>query len=244
MFLTLFPVFGSSGRGDSLPLKNHYMWSNSHRPQPANVIWQNSSSVVNGICTAHSPQPLHGLPRPASHIPNVGIPINNHYVGSAPAINPHWETHEGSGFHPGSLGSMRNSLHPFTHSIFPPTPNMELPVSSKNVGLHFNHQRCLMFPGRNQIVPMMNSFDPSAERSRSRRNDGTSHQVDNKKQYELDIDRILRGEDNRTTLMIKNIPNKYVGFINFKCMTMFLCFCCYTFFLLTEYLPKFIFWIL
>lgn len=204
-------VFGSSGRGDSLPLKNHYMWSNSHRPQPANVIWQNSSSVVNGICTAHSPQPLHGLPRPASHIPNVGIPINNHYVGSAPAINPHWETHEGSGFHPGSLGSMRNSLHPFTHSIFPPTPNMELPVSSKNVGLHFNHQRCLMFPGRNQIVPMMNSFDPSAERSRSRRNDGTSHQVDNKKQYELDIDRILRGEDNRTTLMIKNIPNKYTS---------------------------------
>ncbi|OWM76281.1 hypothetical protein CDL15_Pgr009927 [Punica granatum] len=31
----------------------------------------------------------------------------------------------------------------------------------------------------------------------------------NKKQYELDIDRIMRGEDNRTTLMIKNIPNKY-----------------------------------
>lgn len=29
-----------------------------------------------------------------------------------------------------------------------------------------------------------------------------------KKQYELDIDRVFRGDDSRTTLMIKNIPNK------------------------------------
>ena len=29
------------------------------------------------------------------------------------------------------------------------------------------------------------------------------------KQFTLDIDKVLRGEDKRTTLMIKNIPNKY-----------------------------------
>nr|CAB3460493.1 unnamed protein product [Digitaria exilis] len=32
---------------------------------------------------------------------------------------------------------------------------------------------------------------------------------ENKKQFELDLDRIAKGEDSRTTLMIKNIPNKY-----------------------------------
>lgn len=45
---------------------------------------------------------------------------------------------------------------------------------------------------------------------RSRRNEGNSSQTDNKKQFELDIERIARGDDKRTTLMIKNIPNKYV----------------------------------
>eukprot|EP00850_Spirogloea_muscicola_P018203 SM000164S02265 [mRNA] locus=s164:118569:123747:- [translate_table: standard] len=33
--------------------------------------------------------------------------------------------------------------------------------------------------------------------------------VEGKKQFQLDIERILAGEDLRTTLMIKNIPNKY-----------------------------------
>ena len=67
-----------------------------------------------------------------------------------------------------------------------------------------------MFPTRGQMIPMMNSFDSPNERARNRRNEGSSSQPDNKKQFELDIDQIVRGEDKRTTLMIKNIPNKYV----------------------------------
>lgn len=53
----------------------------------------------------------------------------------------------------------------------------------------------------------MNSIDSPRERARSRRNEGSINQAE-KKQYELDIDRIIRGEDKRTTLMLKNIPNK------------------------------------
>lgn len=61
------------------------------------------------------------------------------------------------------------------------------------------------------MLPMMGgSFDSPNERSRNRRNEGNSSQPDNKKQFELDLERILRGDDKRTTLMIKNIPNKYV----------------------------------
>jgi hypothetical protein len=47
-----------------------------------------------------------------------------------------------------------------------------------------------------------------AERVRSRRVENSGSQIDSKKQYQLDLDKIISGEDNRTTLMIKNIPNK------------------------------------
>ncbi|KAL1561061.1 Protein MEI2-like 2 [Salvia divinorum] len=35
--------------------------------------------------------------------------------------------------------------------------------------------------------------------------------MDNKRQYLLDLEKIRSGEDTRTTLMIKNIPNKYTS---------------------------------
>ena len=47
-----------------------------------------------------------------------------------------------------------------------------------------------------------------AERGRSRRPDNSGNQIDSKKLYQLDLDKIISGEDTRTTLMIKNIPNK------------------------------------
>lgn len=152
---------------------------------------------------------------------NTVLPINSHHVGSAPSINPSlWdrrhayagESPDASAFHPGSLGNMRissNSVHPLEYvsqSIFPHVGGncMDMPISSK--GLHSPQQ---MFP-RGKMYPMMSPFDTPNERSRSRRNEGSSNQADSKKQYELDIDRIMRQEDKRTTLMIKNIPNKYV----------------------------------
>ncbi|KAK9276193.1 hypothetical protein L1049_005724 [Liquidambar formosana] len=221
-------VFGSSGNG-SCPLPGqHRMWGNAHHPQPPGMMWLNSPAFVNGLCTAHPPSRLHGLPRAPSHMLNPVLPINNHHVGSAPAVNHSlWdrrhvyagESPEASGFHPGSLGSTRmsnNSLHPLEfvpHNVFPRVGGncMELSIAPKNVGLHSHHQRCLMFPGGGQMVSMMNSFDPPNDRARSRRNESGTNQADNKKQYELDVDRIMRGEDNRTTLMIKNIPNKYTS---------------------------------
>ncbi|KAH6795559.1 hypothetical protein C2S51_036545 [Perilla frutescens var. frutescens] len=52
--------------------------------------------------------------------------------------------------------------------------------------------------------------DGMIDRGRSRRAESGS-QMDNKKQYQLDLEKIVSGEDNRTTLMIKNIPNKYTS---------------------------------
>lgn len=223
MFLLSSSVFGSTGNVNCPLPGHHYAWNNSFHPQPPGMMWPNSPSYVNGISAAHTPQRMHGLPRAPSHMLNSAMPINNHHVGSAPGANSIWdrrqayagESPEASGFHPGSLGNMRipnNSPHSleFAHNMFPHVGghSMDLSIPHKNVGLQAHHQRCMMFPGRGQMVPVMNSFDQPTERPRSRRNESSSNQVDNKKQYELDIDRIMRGDDNRTTLMIKNIPNK------------------------------------
>lgn len=59
-----------------------------------------------------------------------------------------------------------------------------------------------------------NSMEGLAERGRSRRVENNGNQLDNKKQFQLDLDKIISGEDNRTTLMIKNIPNKSVFLYN------------------------------
>ncbi|CAI9785036.1 unnamed protein product [Fraxinus pennsylvanica] len=220
-------VFGSSGNGSCPPPGRHYLWSNSHRPQSQGIVWSNSPSFVNGIGVAR-PQQLHSVPRAPSHMLNAFMPINNHHVGSAPSANPAlWdrrhayagESPDATAFHPGSLANLMrsgSSPHPLEfvpHDIFPRTGGnyMDLPIPSKNIGLHTHHQRCMMFPTGGQMISMMSSFDSPSERNRGRRNEGSTSQSDNKKQFELDIDRILRGEDKRTTLMIKNIPNKYTS---------------------------------
>ncbi|GMN49372.1 hypothetical protein TIFTF001_018531 [Ficus carica] len=221
-------VFGSAGNGSSSLPGHHYAWSNSYHPQPPGMMWPNSPTFVNGVCAAHPQARLPGLPMAPSHMLNPALPMSNHPVGSAPVVNPSiWdrrhsyagESPEASGFHPGSLGNMRisnspHSLEFVSHNMFPHVGGngMDLPIPSKSVGLQSHQQRCMMFPGRGQMIPIMNSFDPPCERARSRRNEGNSNQIDNKKQYELDIDRIMRGEDSRTTLMIKNIPNKFVSY--------------------------------
>jgi hypothetical protein len=55
-------------------------------------------------------------------------------------------------------------------------------------------------------------LDNSIDRARTRRVDSSALQADNRKQYQLDLEKIRKGDDGRTTLMIKNIPNKYAIF--------------------------------
>ncbi|KAE8720034.1 Protein MEI2-like 5 [Hibiscus syriacus] len=63
-----------------------------------------------------------------------------------------------------------------------------------------------LYPG---LLP--NSMDGLAEFGRRRRVENNRNQLDNKMQFQLDLDKIISGEDTRTTLMIKNIPNKYTS---------------------------------
>ncbi|RRT73972.1 hypothetical protein B296_00011264 [Ensete ventricosum] len=228
VFLThdLLTAIGVSGNG-SCPLHGHsYIWNNSnsfHQERPSNMLWSSLSSFMNNI-PAHAPSQMNGLPRAPSHMLNSVLPL--HHVGSAPQVNPSlWDRRHGyagdftdpHSFHPGSVGSMGFSdspqLHPLelaSRGIFPhATGNCIGPsVSPAHVGIPSPQQRCQIFNGRNPIITMPGSLDGPNDRMKSRRNDANSSQADNKKLYELDIERIIRGEDSRTTLMIKNIPNK------------------------------------
>ncbi|XP_022726400.1 LOW QUALITY PROTEIN: protein MEI2-like 4 [Durio zibethinus] len=217
--------FPSAGNVSHLLPGHHYSWSNSYH-QPPSMMWPNSPSLVTGTCGAHPTARLHGLPRAPSHILNVGVPINNSHVGSAPTVTPLWdrrhayagESPEASTFRPGSLGSMRgannlsHSMEFVPHNIFPYVGGncMDVSVSQKNVGLQLLHPRFSAYTRRGQIIPILNSVDSPQEGTRSQMNDSSINQGD-KKQFELDIDRIIQGEDKRTTLMLKNIPNKYTS---------------------------------
>ncbi|CAD6244401.1 unnamed protein product [Miscanthus lutarioriparius] len=218
--------FSRSGSG---PVRGHQlMWNNSnnfHPPPNSPVLWQNPGSFVNNV-PSRPPAQMHGVPRAPSHMIENVLPMHHHHVGSAPAINPSlWDRRHGYAgeltealsFHPGSVGSMGFPGSPQLHglelnSIFSHTGGncMDPTVSSAQISAPSPQQRGPIFHVRNPMVPLP-SFDSPGERMRSRRNDSGANQSNNKRQYELDVDRIMRGEDSRTTLMIKNIPNKYTS---------------------------------
>ncbi|XP_047182546.1 protein MEI2-like 5 [Vigna umbellata] len=62
------------------------------------------------------------------------------------------------------------------------------------------------YPG---LLP--STLEGLADRARGRWIENNVSQADSKKQFQLDLDKIKSGEDTRTTLMIKNIPNKYTS---------------------------------
>ncbi|XXG47145.1 hypothetical protein AAC387_Pa02g1836 [Persea americana] len=219
-------VFSASGSGSGLLHVNHYVLSNPYQSHPSSsMMWANSPSSFNGV-HPQPPHQMHGIPGAPPHMMNTVLPLtHHHHVGSAPAVNPSlWDrrrTYAGhlpdTSFHAGSLGSMGFTGNSTIHSLELTSHNLfshvganciDPSMSSPNVGMSSPQQRCHRFPGRNSMIPMP-SLDAPNERVRSRRNEANSNQADNKKQYELDFDRILRREDTRTTLMIKNIPNKY-----------------------------------
>ncbi|CAM8882690.1 unnamed protein product [Rhodiola kirilowii] len=59
--------------------------------------------------------------------------------------------------------------------------------------------------------PTAANYEGFAEHNWIQRAENNVNQLESKKQYQLNLEQIISGEDNRTTLMIKNIPNKYTS---------------------------------
>lgn len=188
------------------------------------MSWSNSPSFIGSIPARQSSH-IHGISGAQPQMLNTVFPL--HHVGSAPAVNPSlWDrrlAYSGDSmeplvFHPESLGNKGLASIPQLEALPPASCNF-FPHSCRNcfnscishapIGMPSTQQRSLMFHGKNPMVSLPSSFDVRADCIRSQTSDTNANQGENKKQYELDIERIICGEDFRTTLMIKNIPNKY-----------------------------------
>lgn len=214
--------FESSGNGNHPNHGLYQMWNGSNlhqQPPPSPMLWQ-KRPFVNGACAPCLPQ-MPSFHRTSPHM--LRASHIDHHVGSAPVVTASpWdrqhcylaESPESSGFCMGSLGSPGFpgtwQMHPpdFSSHMFSPVGGngMDLsPSGRKNSPNQLSH----VFAGRHPMASM-SKFDSTNERMRNlyhRRSDANTNNAD-KKQFELDLGRIMRGEDNRTTLMIKNIPNK------------------------------------
>jgi len=238
-----FFCLGSSGNGINAHHGLNHIWSGSNLHQqssPSNMLWQKTPSFVNG-----SP----GLPQMSSFARTPPHMLRtqhlDHHVGSAPVVTASpWErknsylgeSPETSAFHLGSPGNggfhgswqMRPMEFSAHNNMFSHVGGNGTELSS-SAGQSSPNPLSHILYGR-QSTTATSKFDPTNERMRnlySRKSEANTTGNADKKLYELDLGRILRGEDSRTTLMIKNIPNKYVNnllifLIYFSCLFHFL----------------------
>lgn len=216
-------VFGSSRTtGCTIP-EGHYVQNNSNmfqRFSSSPLGWPQSLPLASDI-HAHGTPNLPELSRPSSHGLNT-VSYSHDMInkvshmqlcrdGAAQASNQsHWNSEHAYMESIGRLGfhnkasdfAPRNYLHDgnqiskyFNSAVSPPQRSSDF-VS-----------------GVNLVASAPTSFCAPKERMRNLsncRSEADSSHSD-RMQYELDIDRVLRGEETRTTLMIKNIPNKYTS---------------------------------
>ncbi|KAL3345050.1 hypothetical protein AABB24_024151, partial [Solanum stoloniferum] len=149
-----------------------------------------------------------------------------HHVGSAPSglpLDRHFGFYPDSsilspGFRGMGIGSRDGSLMVNYGSRTTLNAGVAVPRNmsdnaSPRFGMMSSQKHSPLFLGNGHFPGhAATSFEGLTERSRTRRVDNNNgNQMDNKKLFQLDLDKIRCGEDTRTTLMIKNIPNKYTS---------------------------------
>ncbi|CAL9067458.1 protein MEI2-like 2 [Musa acuminata AAA Group] len=153
---------------------------------------------------------------------------NPHHVGSAPSVVPPFQRQYGyfpesaepsfmNQFALGNIGFNQKGGTGLMNMTPHPTLNQGIisgsmsDNNSPNVRMMSAHRSGPTLFG-NAPYPALSSIgiDGLVDWHRSRRVDNHGSQAD-KQQYQLDLDKIIKGEDTRTTIMIKNIPNKYTS---------------------------------
>lgn len=168
----------------------------------------------------------HNHPFSSPHSSFLSSSPHHHHVGSAPSGIPfdrHLsyvpESPETSFLSPASYGSMgigprgvnlriNRGTHTATNVGFS-IPGSVPESSSSSFKMMSSPKLSPVFLGNGPYMGLPpTSIDGFTERGRSRRVENNGNQIDSRKQFQLDLDKIISGEDSRTTLMIKNIPNK------------------------------------
>lgn len=215
----------SSGSGVETLSGTEFLWGSPkvYAENPHKSAWPMTSanhplSVGNG----------HGLPQSSQHgsFPGLSQHHSQHHVGSAPSNIP---LERRFGFFSDSSG--RSSMNPVTFGGRGLSHNEG--SFMVNAGARVGKDTSVAFPGKVSVngsssfgmmpssklnsVALGNGFhsgfsssviESLTERGWSRRVENSGNHIDNRKQFQLDLEKIKSGEDTRTTLMIKNIPNK------------------------------------
>ncbi|CAO2842256.1 unnamed protein product [Amaranthus hypochondriacus] len=216
---------GSTSNGSTIETLSgpQFLWGS-----PKTVL-ENSKSTA---WTAHSGNPLlsnghrHGFPYSGRHGPYVSsIQHYQQHVGSAPSGIHHLERHFGvfpespetSYLNHGGFGSVTRAPNNGSYMMnVGPRSTLHGSIAGNMSESNSPSFRIMSSP-RLSPVFLGNGLYPGqvvgldSERIHSRRFENNVNQVDSKRQFQLDLEKIASGEDIRTTLMIKNIPNKYTS---------------------------------
>ncbi|XP_028061558.1 protein MEI2-like 5 [Camellia sinensis] len=227
---TMSTFGGSSSNGSGIETLSgpQFLWG-SPRPyteQTNSSAWQPPS--IGHPFTSNGQS--HGLPHTGRHESFIGLSPHHphHHVGSAPSGVPlerhfgfYKESPETSLTSPlgfGSMGLGHNDASFLANVGSRPALNAGAAFAG-NIGENGSPVFRMMSSSRLSPVFLGNGHYPGLapprmegfERGWSQRVENNVNQIDNKKQFQLDLNKIKSGEDTRTTLMIKNIPNKYTS---------------------------------
>ncbi|KAL8152298.1 hypothetical protein V2J09_010058 [Rumex salicifolius] len=226
-----FAASNSNGSGIETLSGPQFLWGSpsTHPEKPKATAWTNSPSGHSLTSNGHGHGHGHGLPYANRHHNSLfgSTQHHHHHVGSAPTgILP--ERH--FGFFPESPDTSMMKPSAFTGGMNSGPSNgsyMNMinagPRAAIHSGIAGNISEMgspnfrMMSPRLSPLFlshgpyPSLNLNSGETDRMRSRRVENPTNQTDSKKQFQLDLEKIANGEDSRTTLMIKNIPNKYTS---------------------------------
>ncbi|XP_006360001.1 protein MEI2-like 2 [Solanum tuberosum] len=217
------PFGNSKASGTGTLSGPQFLWGSPpiHSERSDSPIWPASSM-------AH-PFASNGQGQGYLHSRRQSSFLGSHHVGSAPSGNPldrHFgffpESPQTSYINPhafGSGGSSHNSASQVMNIGSLGAMNMGGALTGNFTGSGSPSSRMMPLTRNGPIFFGNGSYGGAGtvngegliERGRNRKIESGGNQIDNKKQYQLDLEKIMSGGDTRTTLMIKNIPNKYTS---------------------------------
>lgn len=222
------PTFGpSTSNGSSIETLSgpQFLWGSPslHSEQSKPTAWSRPS--VGHPFTSNGKSHAFPFSSQNSSFVSSSQPHHHHHVGSAPSGLP-FERHFGFlpespetsfvsnvGYGGMSLGhNDGNYLVNVSGSVNAgiSIPRTVCDSGSSNFRIRSSPRLSPVFLGNGPYPGLsLTPMESLADRARSRWIENSGSQVDSKKQFQLDLDKIKCGEDTRTTLMIKNIPNKY-----------------------------------
>lgn len=202
-----------------------FLWGSPtpYSEHPKTSAWS-SSSLGHPFTSSDRRQ---GFPYTSHHSPFLGSQ-QHHQVGSAPSglpLDRHFsyfpESPDASLMSPVGFGNLNHGDGNFMVNMGArASVGVSVGLSGTNTEIISPNFRMMsplprhgsLFLGNGSYTgPGATTIEGLAERARSRRPDNNGNQMDSKKLYQLDLEKIISGEDTRTTLMIKNIPNKYTS---------------------------------